>query len=170
MGKNPFQAKIRRNKICVSVKQEGSCLWCWSNWFLLKKSVYGSCILTRFSSHQYSDIPTKVVTSGKSWLTGQNSSEKVQMRCYRGVREKVLYSVTWEEDSQNISLKTEKNDERSFSRIPEYLRKIFWYRLTPVEFFSCLNLIGRAKGLYFIQNHLYYAFCLPPAASARFIF
>ena len=67
-----------------------------------------------FFPYQYSDIPTKVVTSGKSWLTGQNSSEKVQMRCYRGVREKVLYSVTWEEDSQNISLKTEKNDERSF--------------------------------------------------------
>ena len=57
-----------------------------------------------------------------------------------------------------------------FSRIPEYLRKIFWYGLTPVEFSSCLNLIGRAKGLYFIQNLLYYAFCLPPAASASFIF
>ena len=70
------------------------------------------------------------------------------MRCYRGEREKVLYSVTWEEDSQNISLKTEKNDERSFSRIPEYLRKIFWYRLTPVEFFSCLNLIGRGPKVF----------------------
>ena len=41
-----------------------------------------------------------------------------------------------------------------FSRIPEYLRKIFSYGLTPVEFSSCLNLIGRAKGLYFIQNLL----------------
>ena len=101
-------------------------------------------------------IPTvpnqKVVASGKSWLTGQNSSEKVQMRCWE---KNVLYSVTWEEDSQNISLKEEIMMSAPFPQIPEYLRKIFWYRLYTRRFFLLPELDRQGqRSLFHTENLL----------------